>query len=77
MLTVTPYYAAALGLLFGVLSLRVIVVRRSKNIGFGAADDADHIRPKRGAESVNHRSSFAGVLGAGLGSHGCGGGCGG
>ena len=41
MLTVTPYYAAALGLLFGVLSLRVIVVRRSKNIGFGAADDAD------------------------------------
>jgi uncharacterized protein len=38
---VPPYYAAALGLLFSVLSLRVILVRRRKNVGFGTDGDSD------------------------------------
>jgi hypothetical protein len=39
--SVTPSYAAILGLLFLALSLRVIVVRRHKNLGFGTDGDTD------------------------------------
>jgi uncharacterized protein len=38
-MTITPYYAAALALLFVVLSVRVIMVRRSRQIGFGFRQD--------------------------------------
>jgi hypothetical protein len=38
---ITPYYAAILGLLFIALSLRVVVARRRKNIGFGTNGDMD------------------------------------
>ena len=36
---VTPLYAAALGVLFVLLSVRVIVARRSRRLGFGAGGD--------------------------------------
>lgn len=39
-LTVIPTYAAALGALFIVLSIRVIAHRRRHRVGFGAAGDA-------------------------------------
>ena len=38
---VTPYYAGVLGLLFAALSLRIIVVRRRKGVGFGTNGDRD------------------------------------
>jgi uncharacterized membrane protein YecN with MAPEG domain len=40
-LLVTPLYAAALGLLFIVLSVRAILGRRRHRIGFGSAGNAD------------------------------------
>jgi uncharacterized membrane protein YecN with MAPEG domain len=40
-LVITPLYAAALAVLFLVLSVRVIVKRRTSDIGFGAPQDSD------------------------------------
>ena len=36
---VVPVYAALLGLLFLILSVRVILARRGRNVGFGDGDD--------------------------------------
>ena len=44
MLRVVPVYAALLGLLFLVLSLRVILARRGRNVGFGDAGDDGLLR---------------------------------
>ena len=41
MTRITPVYAAGLAVLFLVLSLRVILARRAKNVGFGSAGDPD------------------------------------
>ncbi|MBS0560025.1 MAG: MAPEG family protein [Proteobacteria bacterium] len=41
MLKIVPVYAAILALLFLVLSLRVILGRRSNNVGFGSAGSDD------------------------------------
>jgi uncharacterized membrane protein YecN with MAPEG domain len=40
-LFITPLYAAALAILFLVLSVRVIVKRRISDVGFGAPPDSD------------------------------------
>lgn len=45
--TVTPIYAALLAMAFIVLSLRVILVRRRLQVGFGHAGDADLERRAR------------------------------
>ncbi len=41
MLTIIPAYSAALGALFVILSLRVILARREMNQGFGNGGDPD------------------------------------
>ncbi len=38
---ITPYYAGAMGLMFAVLSARVILVRRRDRVAFGARRDTD------------------------------------
>lgn len=40
-LTILPPYAAALAILFMILSLRVIAARRGRRVGFGSGGDAD------------------------------------
>ncbi len=43
MITVTPIYAILLTVIYVVLTVRVIMVRRSQKIAYGAGDDTDNI----------------------------------
>ncbi|OYW46881.1 MAG: hypothetical protein B7Z08_01605 [Sphingomonadales bacterium 32-68-7] len=62
LLPVTALYAAPLALLFLVLCVRVIVVRRRKMIGFGFADDPDLERRIRVQANFAEYAPFALLL---------------
>lgn len=62
MLHVTPLYAALLGLLFLILSIRVILSRRTRQIGFGAPQDSDLERRVRVHANFAEYTPFALLL---------------
>lgn len=61
-LTVTAPYAAALAVLFLVLSVRVIVLRRAGNIGFGSGDNPELERRVRVHANFAEYTPFALLL---------------
>jgi uncharacterized protein len=61
-LTVTAPYAAALAIVFLVLSVRVIVLRRARAIGFGSTDNPELERRVRVHANFAEYTPFALLL---------------
>jgi uncharacterized membrane protein YecN with MAPEG domain len=62
MLIVTPWYAAALAILFLILSMRVTVARRTGRVGFGAVAGSDLERRVRVHANFAEYAPFALLL---------------
>lgn len=62
MLDIVPIYAAGLAVLFLVLSVRVIMARRTQHVGFGAPENSDLQRRVRIHANFAEYTPFALLL---------------